>query len=59
MGYYELPKYGKVLQLIFIGNYDIPFCTLRSDKPGKLNYYNKQIGREFEIVNTGLKPNKN
>lgn len=47
--YYELPKKGQLLQLIFIGNRDIPFCTLRRATPEKESVYQNSIGHEFLI----------
>ena len=47
--YYPLPK-GKYLQLVFLGNKKIPFCTIRRWTTTKDEYYVKQIGKEFEIV---------
>lgn len=47
---------GKYLQLIFVGDKGIPFCTIRSDKPAyggmksKADYYIERVHREFEIV---------
>lgn len=45
---------GDYVQLIFIGNYGIPFCTIRPLKSrwgsNKLNYYSKHIGDFFEIM---------
>jgi len=49
IGYYELPN-TKLLQLIFIGNFDIPFCTLRRYTPEKEKYYESSIGHEFQVV---------
>ena len=54
---YEI-KNGRWLQLVFLGNLGIPFCTIRSDRPAhdgmdsKADYYGKRIGQEFEIVRT-------
>jgi len=48
--YYEL-KSGNYLQLIFLGNLYIPFCTIRSAFPeSKVNYYTKNIGEVFNIA---------
>lgn len=47
--YYELPKEGKLIQLIFVGEKDIPFCTLRSYNELKWNYYQGQIGKVLDI----------
>lgn len=47
--YFNL-KAGKYIQLVFIGNKRIPFCTIRSAFPqSKVDYYNKNIGKEFLI----------
>jgi len=48
--YYPLPKTGKLIQLIFVGDKDIPFCTLRRYIPTKYDYYKKGIGKIFEII---------
>lgn len=43
-------KHGNYLQLIFLGNSGIPFCTIRSACPeSKVEYYRKSIGETFEI----------
>lgn len=50
--YYELKK-GKYLQLIFLGNKNIPFCTIRSKYSSYVNkteYYKSKIGEIFDIV---------
>lgn len=48
--YYPL-KSGKYLQLVFIGNKYIPFCTIRSAyPPEKERYYSSLIGQKFDIV---------
>ena len=51
--YYPLPTEGKLIQLIFIGNKDIPFCTLRRYTPEKIRYYTKNINELFEVVIDG------
>jgi hypothetical protein len=48
--YYELPKEGKLIQLIFIGNKQIPFCTLRRYTKEKYEYYQHNIGEIFDVV---------
>jgi len=48
-GYYPLPK-GKLLQLFFIGNEGIPFCTIRRYTPEKLLYYLSLIHTSFKIL---------
>lgn len=46
---YEL-KPGNYLQLIFIGNFGIPFCTIRSAwRESKILYYFGCIGQTFRI----------
>lgn len=50
--YYAL-KDGTYLQLVFIGEKHIPFCTLRTpyNKHGnKKEYYENLIGQTFQIV---------
>ena len=57
--YYELKK-GKYIQLVFLGNKNIPFCTIRSkygasgqflrDMVDKTSYYKSKIGETFNIV---------
>ena len=52
--YYELKK-GKYIQLIFLGNKNIPFCTIHSGQlSGKMGnkkeYYQAKIGETFNIV---------
>ena len=49
LGYYKLPK-GLKLQLIFIGNKNIPFCTIRRQTPQKETYYRNLIGELFDVV---------
>jgi len=48
--YYLLPTTGKLIQLVFIGDKHIPFCTLRRYTPDKFTYYNGMIGRQFSIA---------
>lgn len=51
--YYPLPD-GPYLQLIFVGNKHIPFCTIRSKWGGfrknKKEYYESCIGKTFSII---------
>ena len=51
--YYPLPD-GPYLQLIFVGNKHIPFCTIRSKWGGfrknKQEYYQSCIGKTFQII---------
>lgn len=50
--YYKIDD-GDYIQLIFIGDKYIPFCTLRRAYPEyKLNYYKKLIGKTIKIVIT-------
>lgn len=47
--YYEL-KEGTQLQLIFLGDKCIPFCTIRSAQPShKVEDYKASIGQRFAI----------
>ena len=46
--YYSLPK-TKYIQLIFLGNKRIPFCTIRRWTPLKYEYYFGQQKLDFEI----------
>jgi hypothetical protein len=50
--YYELPKTGKLIQLVFIGGKGIPFCTLRRHTDEKYDYYINQIYKVFDVVIT-------
>lgn len=50
VGYYRLPENGMLIQLIFIGNFGIPFCTLRRYTKEKLDHYKKNVGNEFDMV---------
>lgn len=46
---FPLPT-GDYIQLIFLGNLRIPFCTIRKAwPPQKVDYYKALIGRHFEI----------
>lgn len=48
-GRYKL-RYGMYLQLIFLGNLGIPFCTIRSAYPHrKVVYYLNSVGCTFAI----------
>jgi len=49
--YYKLPK-GRLIQLFFIGDKGIPFCTIRRYTPEKYKYYGKNVGEIFEIERT-------
>lgn len=49
-GYFPLPT-GDYIQLIFLGNLRIPFCTIRKAYPqSKVDYYTAAIGETFEVV---------
>ena len=57
--YYSLPKSGELIQLIFLGDKGIPFCTIRprwrydrgeNRKVDKVGYYVGKIGEMFDIV---------
>jgi hypothetical protein len=47
--YYKLPK-GDYLQLFFIGDKHIPFCTIRRFTQVKADYYLHNIGQWFEVI---------
>lgn len=49
IGHYPLPD-CRLLQLIFVGNYDIPFCTLRRWTGSKEIYYRSKVGAIFNII---------
>lgn len=41
---------GDYIQLIFLGNLRIPFCTIRKAwPPSKVEYYKKSIGETFAV----------
>lgn len=43
-------KHGNYIQLVFLGNLRIPFCTIRSAyPPSKVLYYKNNVGCEFQI----------
>ncbi len=48
--YYPL-KTGKYIQLIFLGNKRIPFCTIRSYNSDKFRYYISLLNQKFRIEN--------
>lgn len=51
-GFYPLEN-GPYVQLIFVGDKHIPFCTVRPRKGrygDKKEYYQAKVGQEFEIV---------
>lgn len=51
--YYNL-RTGNYIQLVFVGNLGIPFCTIRTKTTpwgsDKKEYYEKYIGSVFEIT---------
>ena len=47
--YYKLSKEGKMIQLTFLGDKEIPFCTLRRYTPERYANYLKNIGKVFTI----------
>ena len=47
-GFYPLQQ-GKYIQLIFLGNKRIPFCTIRSYNSNKFEYYKSKIYEQFVI----------
>lgn len=49
-GTYFPLKSGNYIQLLFVGDKGIPFCTIRSAFPTKkIDYYKCQYGQTFEI----------
>ena len=49
-GGYSPLKNGEYIQLVFIGNLRIPFCTIRSAfSKKKVMYYTSAIGETFNI----------
>jgi hypothetical protein len=48
-GYYPLPK-APLIQLVFLGNFGVPFCTLRLYTKEKWDYYTSCKDKEFKIV---------
>lgn len=52
-GHFEL-KHGMYIQLVFLGNLGIPFCTIRPAFPTrKIHYYKNAIGEWFAIKYKG------
>lgn len=49
-------KHGDYIQLVFLGNLGIPFCTIRSDEPildgrqDKFDFYSERVGHKFLIA---------
>ena len=56
-GNYEIPNKGLLLQLLFYGDKQIPFCTIRRYTTEKEKYYQSKIGQIFEIVLTSTADN--
>lgn len=50
--YYPLDKNQDYLQLLFLGDKRIPFCTIRRKTPTKMEYYKNCIGKIFNIIIT-------
>lgn len=49
VGFFPLPT-GDYIQLIFLGNLRIPFCTIRrAYPPSKVEYYTASIGETFIV----------
>lgn len=52
---YEL-KNGNYIQLVFLGNLGIPFCTIRTDKPAsngqeaRFEFFSERIGNTFILA---------
>ncbi len=52
-GRYPL-RHGRYIQLIFLGNLRIPFCTIRSAWPkSKVAYYESAVGETFSVETPG------
>ena len=47
---------GKYIQLVFLGNLGIPFCTIRTDEvfldgeTAKFDFYSERIGQRFSLI---------
>jgi hypothetical protein len=54
-GYFSFPDSEHFIQLVFLGDKGIPFCTLRSFNEEKYKFYGSEIGNIFrmEITNEG------
>jgi hypothetical protein len=48
--YYQLPKHNYLIQLIFLGDKQIPFCTLRRFDRQKYDFYQNNVGEIFDIL---------
>lgn len=46
--YYNIPD-GELIFLIFLGDFNIPFTTVRRYSDKKWNYYNSAVGEYFEL----------
>lgn len=58
-GRYPL-RSGEYIQLIFLGNVRIPFCTIRSAYPeSKVAYYKQHVGKVFTIETPSLEKCRN
>ena len=49
-GLYELKMGEYYIQLVFLGDKEIPFTTYRNDNPDNRNKYFNHIGEVFEFV---------
>lgn len=52
--YYPIDTTKTHIQLVFVGNLGIPFCTLRKYKREKLDWYRDLIGDIFDVVVTHI-----
>lgn len=58
-GRYPL-RSGEYIQLIFLGNLRIPFCTIRPAYPeSKVAYYRQSVGKVFTIETPALEKCRN
>ena len=48
-GVYEFQKDVDYIQLVFLGDKEIPFTTYRRDKPKTREKYMKHVGEMFEL----------
>jgi len=46
--YYPLPK-TTLIQLVFVGDKQIPFCTIRRHTKEKYGYYLSKLNKEFLV----------
>jgi len=50
IGRFPLKRTGSYIQLFFVGEFRIPFCTIRPAwPPEKVEYYRSSIGETFEV----------